>query len=120
MSPPRDRLRALAETDSRTYSIDGIRGPLLLLELEVEAGATVADVIVRSRIAAEFPGFDIDALETGVWGRIVTRDQPVRDGDRVELYRPLQLDPREARRKQALAGRTMGQAPGGEAPTDWD
>ena len=92
----------------------------VLLELEVQAGATVADVIARSRIAEAFPGFDIDALETGVWGRIVSRDHQVVDGDRVELYRPLQMDPREARRKQALAGRTMGQAPESGAPTDRD
>jgi putative ubiquitin-RnfH superfamily antitoxin RatB of RatAB toxin-antitoxin module len=47
-------------------------------------------------------------MQAGIWGRPVERDQAVSDGDRVELYRPLNMDPREARRRLAAAGRTMG------------
>ena len=90
----------------------------MLLSVEVESGATIADVIVTSGIARRFPDADLDALETGVWGKPMPRDHVVTDGDRVEFYRPLQMDPREARRMLAFSGRSMGQAPGsGVAPS---
>ena len=77
-----------------------------LIELEVEEGATVADVLEASGIASRFRDADLTELPVGIWGRVVERDAPVRDGDRVELYRPLEMDPREARRLRAT-----GQAP---------
>ncbi|MDH5239499.1 MAG: RnfH family protein [Gammaproteobacteria bacterium] len=43
-----------------------------------------------------------------MWGKEVAGDTLVSAGDRVEIYRPLNLDPREARRQLALSGRTMG------------
>ena len=80
----------------------------VLLTLEVDAGSTLGDVISESGIAQQFPGVDIDSLAAGVWGKVLPRDHRIKAGDRVELYRPLEMDPREARRKQADAGRTMG------------
>ena len=79
-----------------------------LLEVTVPEGSTVADAIADSRIADRFPGADFDAFEVGIWGRVVSRDQVLAEGDRVEIYRPLALDPREARRRLASLGRTMG------------
>jgi putative ubiquitin-RnfH superfamily antitoxin RatB of RatAB toxin-antitoxin module len=73
----------------------------LLKQLHVEDGATVADVISASRIAAEFPGHALDDLQAGIWGEPVDRTHPVKEGDRVELFRPLKMDPREARRLKA-------------------
>ncbi len=73
----------------------------VLERLEIEEGATVGDVIRRSRIARHFPGIDLGSLQTGVWGRPVDRDHRVVEGDRVELYRPLEIDPKEARRLKA-------------------
>lgn len=69
-----------------------------LIETEVEEGATVADVIAVSNLSRVFPEVDFGALQAGIWGKPVARDKPVRDGDRVELYRPLEIDPKEARR----------------------
>ena len=63
--------------------------------------ATVADAIQQSGIKRRFPGIDFDGLQTGVWGKPVERAQKLRNGDRVELYRPLEMDPREARRLKA-------------------
>jgi len=83
----------------------------VLLAFQVTEGATVADVISQSDIHLEFPEEQIHELEVGVWGKRVGRDCVVRDGDRVEIYRPLQIDPREARRQLARAGRTMGMPP---------
>ncbi len=72
-----------------------------LLELDVAEESTVADVIAQSDLAARFPESAIDALQAGIWGNPVERDHVVKDGDRVELYRPLVIDPKEARRLKA-------------------
>ena len=81
-----------------------------LLVIEMAVGSTAADAIRRSGLQGRFPEHDFDAMQIGVWGRPVRRDYPVMDGDRIEIYRPLLLDPRDARRRLARAGRSMGQA----------
>lgn len=63
--------------------------------------ATVADAIRRSGVERHFPDVDFDGLQAGIWGKPVEREQTLRNGDRVELYRPLEMDPREARRLKA-------------------
>ena len=73
----------------------------VLLTVNLADGATVADALEASRIARQFPGEGLDTLQTGLWGQPVDRDRPVKDGDRVELFRPLEMDPREARRLKA-------------------
>jgi len=73
----------------------------VLLLVELPAGATVGDAIDRSGLARQFPDCDIRGLQAGVWGKPADSDCPVRDGDRVELYRPLAMDPRDARRLKA-------------------
>lgn len=78
-----------------------------LVQVEVTAGTTVAEAIDRSGIAALFPGHDLQALPVGVWGRLVGREHRVAEGDRIEIYRPLEIDPREARRALAAEGRAM-------------
>lgn len=82
----------------------------VLIALEVPSGSTVADVLAASTIDRRFPDFPIAEFAVGIWGRVVERDHEVRNGDRVEVYRPLQIDPREARRQLARAGKTMGQS----------
>ena len=73
-----------------------------LISIEIEQGATVADAIERSSIAAFFPDESLEACQTGVWGRLVDRTHVLQDGDRVEIYRDLFIDPREARRERAF------------------
>jgi uncharacterized protein len=79
-----------------------------LLTLEVDDGATVQEVIDRSSLAELFPECDFDRCRVGIWGHLVTREQTVQHGDRIELYRELLIDPRDARRTLATKGRTMG------------
>jgi putative ubiquitin-RnfH superfamily antitoxin RatB of RatAB toxin-antitoxin module len=69
--------------------------------VELPEGSTVADAIRRSELAREFPEVDFDQLQAGIWGTPVERGRTLLDGDRVELYRPLVMDPREARRLKA-------------------
>ena len=69
--------------------------------LELPAGATVADAIERSAIVAAVGLERVDARQVGVFGRLVDATTVLRDGDRVEIYRPLKIDPKEARRQRA-------------------
>ena len=64
-------------------------------------GATVSDAINASGVLADHPALDLGAHRLGVFGKVAAADRPVRDGDRVEIYRPLTADPKEARRKRA-------------------
>ena len=75
----------------------------VLLTVNVEAGASVADVVASSGIESHFPGRAVANMAVGIWGKPVSWDRPVDAGDRVELYRPLEIDPREARRQRARA-----------------
>lgn len=72
-----------------------------LVELVVDESATVGEAIEKSGIQSRFPDTPLDALETGIWGRPAGRSQALQDGDRVEIYRPLERDPRDARRELA-------------------
>ena len=63
--------------------------------LSLQEGATVADALRDSGLAARH---DTSQLAVGVWGVLAALSDGLRDRDRVELYRPLQVDPKEARR----------------------
>jgi putative ubiquitin-RnfH superfamily antitoxin RatB of RatAB toxin-antitoxin module len=66
------------------------------------AGATVADAVARSGLVARY-GIDQAALGFAIFGRRVPADAPLADGDRVELTRPLAIDPKAARAGRARA-----------------
>ena len=72
-----------------------------LVALEVEEGATVGEAIEASGIAERFPGQNLFDCPVGVWGQVVDREHRVNDGDRIEIYRPLRVDPQTARRERA-------------------
>ena len=71
-----------------------------LRRITLAAGATIADAIAASGLEGEL-GIDVSSLATGIWSKPKPRDAPLADGDRVELYRPLLADPKEARRRRA-------------------
>jgi len=73
----------------------------VLVSVTLARGATVGDAIDQSGLLERFADERLDALPTGIWGHPVERNQLVSDGDRVEIYRPLEMDPREARRLRA-------------------
>lgn len=62
---------------------------------------TALDAVKASGLLAEFPELDSASLALGIYGRRVNPSQPLRADDRVEIYRPLRLDPRLARRQAA-------------------
>ena len=81
-----------------------------LIAVTLESGTTVSSALEQSGIYDRFAGRGLRSLPAGIWGRRVDHGRIVKNGDRVELYRPLQIDPREARRRLAESGRTMGRS----------
>ena len=70
------------------------------VHLQFASGATVGDAVRVSGLALQHPQATLESLPCAVWGRPCGRETVLRDGDRVELYRPLQVDPKEARRRR--------------------
>ena len=75
----------------------------MIISIKVKNGITVKEVIELSGILNEFHGISLDDHPVGIFGKITTLDHPLRDRDRVEIYRPLIADPKEIRRKRAAA-----------------
>lgn len=77
-------------------------GPREVLEwvVQLPAGATVRDALAASGWRDACPGQDLAQADVGIWGRRCALDHPVREGDRVEVYRPLRVDPKVARRER--------------------
>lgn len=73
----------------------------VLLALEVEHGATVEQVIERSGITDRFPEVGRTPPRVGIFGRRTTLEAEVREGDRIEIYRPLIANPKEQRQTKA-------------------
>lgn len=74
-----------------------------VVEVELKAGATVEAALNASGIPARHPEIDLKAQRIGVWGRPVALATGVRNRDRVEIYRALSADPKQARRHRAAA-----------------
>ena len=76
-----------------------------LVRLTVEPGTTAGAAIERSGLLERYPDLQDPRVPIGIHGRRVTRETLLRDGDRVELYRPLLADPKQARRRRAALKR---------------
>lgn len=70
---------------------------------QVEEGTTVEQALERSKLLQEVPGLVIDKV--GIFGKLVSTDTVLREGDRIEVYRPLKADPRDRRRKKVAQER---------------
>lgn len=77
-------------------------GNVFAVELSLRDEASVRDAIEESRIRESRPDVEIRSDRIGIFSRKATLDTQLRDGDRVEIYRPLKIDPKEARRRRAL------------------
>ena len=80
--------------------------------LDVPQGATVAQALALSGFAAAFPEFTDQPLAMGVYGERCDARRPLREDDRVELYRPLVFDPLESRRRRAAHRQNTKMSPG--------
>lgn len=71
------------------------------IPLTVAENCTIALAIQRSGIQRQFPSLSLATLQVGIYGRLKALDSPVSAGDRIEIYRPLVIDPKDRRRKMA-------------------
>lgn len=69
------------------------------LKVSLQAGATVSDALNESGILVAHP--EVQALPIGIFSKRVTMETVLKPGDRLEIYRPLRLDPKEKRRQRA-------------------
>lgn len=84
----------------------------IVLPVEVPAGTTLHAAVVASGLVAQVPELAGQALDLGVFNRARGGSEPVREADRIEVYRPLAIDPKEARRVRAEVRRRRKAAQG--------
>ena len=73
----------------------------VVIDLDIEFGYTLEQAIAKSGLLAQFPEIDLTQNKIGIYGKLKPLDTVLRDGDRIEIYRPLQADPMESRRRRA-------------------
>ncbi|OMH37950.1 hypothetical protein BGP75_06570 [Motiliproteus sp. MSK22-1] len=71
------------------------------LNLELAEGSTVADAIDNSGILERCPNIDLNTHKTGIFGKLAKLDQPLKQGDRVEIYTPVIVDPKTVKRRDS-------------------
>jgi putative ubiquitin-RnfH superfamily antitoxin RatB of RatAB toxin-antitoxin module len=76
-------------------------GGVFLRDLSVPAGTTVHQAIRQSGVIEAAPEIDLTVWRVGIYGKLKQLDAVLRDNDRIEIYRPLLADPKEARRTRA-------------------
>ncbi len=84
----------------------------LILELRVDEGTTAEQAIRDSGILQQFPEIDLDSNKVGIFGKPCKLADTLRNGDRVEIYRPLIADPKEIRKQRAARGKDMKKGAG--------
>lgn len=74
-----------------------------IIGLDVEPGCTARDAVLRSKITELFPEIEPETAKMGVFGKAIPKpaEYALSEGERVEIYRPLLIDPKEARRARA-------------------
>lgn len=82
--------------------VHALPGRVIAKSFRLEAGATVDDALRLAAADAQFAGVDL-GHGAGIFGRLASGGAALADGDRVEIYRPLREDPRQARRARAAA-----------------
>ena len=76
-------------------------GQQVILTLDLAEGATAKIAILQSGILQRFPEIDLEKNKIGIFSKPCKLDHILRQGDRVEIYRPLLADPKDARRTRA-------------------
>ena len=74
-----------------------------IIALQVEEDCSAYDAVIRSGIVEAYPEIDPDSIPMGIFGKAIRdpKETILQEGQRVELYRPLIADPKEARAKRA-------------------
>lgn len=77
----------------------------MVISLQVPDGTRLAEAVALSGITDEFPDLDITTSKMGIYGQVESKDRILADGDRVEIYRPLLISPRQARLNRAATSK---------------
>ncbi|KXI21862.1 RnfH family protein [Photobacterium sanguinicancri] len=81
-----------------------------VIKLAITSDTKVQAIIEQSGVLEMYPDIDLKKNKVGVYSRNVKLDATVRDGDRIEIYRPLLADPKEIRRKRAEQAKKAAEA----------
>jgi putative ubiquitin-RnfH superfamily antitoxin RatB of RatAB toxin-antitoxin module len=73
------------------------------LQLDVPDGSTIQEAIEHAGLLRQFPDIDLTIQRVGVFGKFTRLDAKVKDGDRVEIYRPITADPETVARREEEA-----------------
>ena len=93
---------AVAATDTITVEVAyALPHKQALLSLQVARGTTALAAAQQSGVAGKFEGLDLENAKLGIFGSVVAPGQVLKEGDRVEIYRPLIADPKEVRKARA-------------------
>lgn len=90
----------MADADFEVEVVYALPAAQTMVCLRVSAGATVAQALAQCGLLARYPTLDPATARVGVFGKIVALETPLCAGDRVEIYRPLLIEPKEARRRR--------------------
>jgi hypothetical protein len=85
----------------RVEIVYALRDAQAVVAIELESGASAADALQASGLRDTIPGGLPQDLDIGIWGVRVAPGTELHNGDRVEIYRPLVADPKQARRRRA-------------------
>ena len=105
---PADSAAAEMLTISVAYS--PAAGTVDLCELTLPPGSCVGDALRASGLTQRYPELNLAEATLGVWGALAAAERLLRDRDRVEVYRPLLVDPKEARRRRQQQQREQAAA----------
>jgi hypothetical protein len=91
----------------------------VIIPVKVNAEMSIEEIIKHSGILDSYPEIDLDNNKVGVFGKLSKLSSTLREGDRIEIYRPLIADPKEVRRQRAESGKKMKKGGGDveESPT---
>lgn len=78
----------------------GLPDKQVLKTMQVAEGTTIRQAALQSGLENEFPDLDLHSAKLGIFGKVAKDDTILRDKDRIEIYRPLLIDPKEARRQR--------------------
>lgn len=84
----------------------------VIFQVDADAGLTAREAIERSGVLRHFPEINLATNKIGVFGKVASLDRVLVSGDRVEIYRPLIADPKQARKKRAAEGKVMRKGAG--------
>jgi len=85
-----------------------------IVRLTLPNGSTLHQAVVASGLLEKYPDIDLARSKLGIYGKLSKPDTPLRERDRIEIYRPLIADPKEVRKQRAAEGKLMKKGGGEE------